>query len=212
MALNQALDGTVFNGEGDIVPEDDGAICESEHFTGDLKYQCETCMTTYGSISTLRRHRLKVHQGYGNEYCNDCQLWFVNLNQHRTKVHGERLRKFECKRCMRKFEWVGERDAHESNFTNCKTVESELVNKQMMEDVMDLAVQHFEQIEVDVSFRYQMLHDAIENSMGTDSYFNSGETVSDKVRSILTPSFQYLERLHNIELIRLGSVLRSEVN
>ena len=212
MALNQALDGSVFNGEGEIVSNDDETICESGHFTSDLKYKCETCTTSFGSISTLRRHRLKVHQGYGDKYCVDCRLWFVNLNQHRTKVHGEGLRKFECRRCMKKFEWVGERDAHESNFTNCKTVESELVNKQMVEDVMDLAVQHFKQIEADVSFRYQMLHDAIENSMGTDSYLNSGERVSDKVRSILTPSFQHLERLHYIELIRLGSVLRSEVN
>ena len=167
-----------------------------------------TCKTSYGSLSTFRRHRLKVHQGYGNKYCVDCRLWFVNLKQHRTKVHGEGLRKFECRRCMKKFEWVGERDAHMRNFTNCKTV----VNKQTMEDVITLAVQHFKQIKADVSFRYQMIHDAIENSMGTDSYFNSGETVSDKVRSILTPSFQYLERIHNIELIRLGSVLHSEVN
>ena len=72
MALNQALDESVFNGEGDIVPNDDDTICESEHFTIDLKYKYETCMTAFGSFSTLRRHRLKVHQGYGNEYCIDC--------------------------------------------------------------------------------------------------------------------------------------------
>ena len=50
MALNQALDGSVFNGEGDMVPNDDDTICESEHFTIDLKYKGETCMTSFWFI------------------------------------------------------------------------------------------------------------------------------------------------------------------
>ena len=151
-----------------------------------IRFRCGECEKTYSLRVNLLRHQRHEHQEtYGTEVCGDCGKRYRNLQLHRNRVHG------------------------------ADTPEHEL-RERARDDMTLLTVQNFKNQDACLATQYQALHNDAEQILLTLPNVSNNtemhENISRALRSMLKPSIEHLERILNLEMLRIVTELHKMTN
>ena len=142
---------------------------------------CGECGRSYSQQVNLLRHQLHEHQDtYGTEVCEDCGKWYRNLKLHRNRAHG------------------------------IDTSEHEL-RERARDDITILTVRNFKNQDACLATQYQALHNDAEQILltlpGVSNNAEAHANISSTLISLLVPSIEHLERILNLEMVRIVTEL-----
>ncbi len=151
-----------------------------------LRFRCGECEKTYSLRVNMLRHQRHQHPDtYGKEVCGDCGKRFLNLLLHRNRAHGADTPEYELRERAR-------------------------------DDMTLLTVQNFKNQDACLATQYQVLHNDAEQILLTlpcvSNNAEAPENISRMLRSMLKPFIEHLERILNLEMLRIVAELHKMTN
>ncbi|KAE8299600.1 Zinc finger protein 142 [Larimichthys crocea] len=91
---------------------------ESLH-TGIGRHSCDMCEKTFGAVTKLRQHKIRIHDKQPTHFCSLCDFSGYTLDDLHMRVHQDE-KKYLCPQCGYKCKWATQLKYHMTKHTGDK--------------------------------------------------------------------------------------------